>query len=112
MNEEVKAIHEFYVAGVKFHQLKECIDDIKVGDFLNLVLEPTNKYDPNAVRIEYCTIEKSFMLGYVPAKISASVTADMMISNLRCEVIEVNPKEKPWVQLKVALFVDQDVSSR
>jgi hypothetical protein len=97
--------YEFFVAGVKFHQLKECISELKVGDHLSLILEPTNKFDPNAVRIEYYSSEqdKTFMLGYVPAKMSASVSAAFMINTLSCEVIELNPDEKPWMQLKVAI---------
>lgn len=107
-------LYEFYVAGVKFHELHKCIKELKEGDFLSLVLEPNNKYDPNAVRIEYNSSEQdsTFMLGYTPAKISASVTADLTIANLSCIVTEVNPDEKPWLQLKVAIMEDIDVSNR
>jgi len=107
-----KSMYEFYVAGVKFHELHKCINELDEGMYLNLVPEPTNQYDPNAVQIIYSNEneDKNSMLGYVPAKISALVTADLEISDLECKIIELNPSEKPWKQLKVLIKeVEEDV---
>jgi len=105
MTEETKATHEFYVAGVKFHELKHCTSEIKVGDTLSMVAEPTNKFDPNAVRLEFNSLnqDRSFMTGYVPAKISASVSAALVVGSPKCVVTEVNPEKETWEQLKVAI---------
>lgn len=98
-------MYEFYVAGVQFHQLKTCINEVEEGNHLSLTAEPTNKYDPNAVRIEFQSLnqDKTIMLGYVPAKISAAVSASMMINPLDCVVKELNRDKKPWEQLKVVI---------
>jgi hypothetical protein len=102
---------EFFVAGVQFHQLKTVIKGIQPGDILTLRAEPTNKYDPNAVRIELGDV----MLGYVPAKqgnLSAKVSGLLQIERLLCRVLEVNPDAKTWEQLKVEIvsMVDEAIT--
>lgn len=92
---------QFYIAGVRHHKIYEVMDELEVGGQLGLTLEPTNKYDPNAVRItKYGT-----MIGYVPGKISAQITAALMSgeNNVTCEVVEFNPAEKPWKMCKVVV---------
>ena len=105
-----EADYEFYVAGVKFHELHKCIKEIEGGTNLSMTLEPTNKFDPNAVRLEFQSLNqnKTFMVGYVPAKLSATISAAVETDTPQCLVTEVNPDEKPWKQLKVAIFVEGD----
>ena len=107
--------YEFYVAGVKFHQLKDCIDKIKVGETLTLVSEPENPYDPNAVAIKFYhvteTSDAEYMLGYVPAKFSAEVTALMEVFDVECTVKEINKTAKPWEQLKVKIAEEASSAS-
>ena len=91
----------FYIAGVKFHQAKSCVDKIKKDDFLKLVPEPDNKYDPNAIIISY----SDTVLGYVPMKFSAEVSAFMEIAdNPTCTVVEINPTAPTYEQLKVKIY--------
>lgn len=108
MNEEKEKLYEFYVAGVQHHQLKTCINEVQVGDELEMIPEPTNKYDPNAIQLLYPTGDEEFtMVGYVPAskgEYSAKVSAEMMIRDLKCIVTEINPSAKTWEQLKVAII--------
>jgi len=93
--------HEFYIAGVQHHQLRSCIDELKVGDYLSLVLEPTNKFDPNAVRIEH----EGVMCGYVPRKLSAEVSAAIIVGNFGdfpgCEITHIDKSAKTWEMCKV-----------
>ena len=106
MTEESKPLYQFYVAGVKFHELHKCIKEIQPGEHLAMREEPTNPYDANAVRLEYSSLnlDEEVMVGYVPKKFSAEVTAGLTVSDLYCEVLEVNPSAKTWEQLKVAIF--------
>jgi len=92
---------QFYIAGVRHHDIHKVVDELKVEGRLSLSLEPTNKYDPNAVRIE----SEGTMIGYVPAKISAQVTAAVTSGkhNIVCEIVEFNPAEKPWKMCKVVV---------
>lgn len=96
---------EFFVAGVQHHSLHKFMPEIQVGDHLMLVKEPENKYDHNAIKIVYHAADDAFgMLGYVPGKISAAVTAFLDYSeNPTCIVTDITPEAKPWNQLKVVI---------
>jgi hypothetical protein len=96
------SIAKFYVAGVQFHELKSISDKIEPGANLQLVQEPTNQYDPNAVRIEFM----NFMLGYVPKKFSAMVAGYMTVETVTCTVIAIDMKRKTYEQLEVELTVE------
>jgi len=93
--------YEFYVAGVQHHDIYKVTDKMKEGDFLSMVLEPSNRYDPNAVRLEFLDI----MIGYVPMKISAEVSALIMTDEglWCCKIIELKWDEKSWKQVKVSV---------
>lgn len=99
----------FYIAGVQFHDMKRAIRHLSEGQSLQLVLEPTNKYDPNAVRIEHSEHDESFMLGYAPKKLSSEIAAMIeMGKHLECKIVELNPNEKPWNQCKVEIREVED----
>jgi len=95
-------IAKFYVAGVQFHELKTIAHEINNGDFLQLVLEPTNQYDPNAVQIHF----KDVMLGFVPKKFSAMVSGYITIEPVTCMVVNIDMKRKTYEQLEVELTVE------
>ena len=112
--EESQPLYEFYVAGVQFHELHTCIKEMAIGDTLSLIPEPSNKYDPNAVRIEFNSLnqDKEIMLGFVPkakGDFSSKVSAAIMIRNLRCEILEINPEASTWERLKVGIFDNDEV---
>ena len=101
----------FFVAGVQFrprHEIDSASKLMNVGDQLGLVPEPENKFDPNAVKIEYNTetangVETVF-LGYVPKKFSSEVSALIGIgAEIQCIVDEVNPAAKTYEMFKVTI---------
>ena len=93
--------YEFFIAGVQFHQAKTIINDLSPDDELDMVEEPSNKFDPNAVALLYNEV----MLGYVPAKFSASVTAFLETAdNPVCILKKVDPKAKTYEQLFVKIY--------
>ncbi len=79
------------------------IDDLSEGNHLLLIPEPSNKYDPNAVRIEYDDLVKPrVMLGFVPKKFSSEVAAALEIGKvLECVLAELNKGAKQWEMAKV-----------
>lgn len=96
--------HNFFIAGVQFHELHKVIKSLEIGNNFELVPEPTNKFDPNAVRLEYNTSNETIMCGYIPKKFSAEVAAMISIGKcLECKIIELNPEKKPWEQCKVTI---------
>ena len=111
---------QFFIAGVQFRpkgDISIATHKMNVGDQLGLVPEPENKFDPNAVKIEY-NIETalgavSAFLGYVPKKYSSEVSAMLGIgAPIVCIVDEVNPDAKTYEMIKVtvAIPVDEDTS--
>ena len=106
---EAHTAWEFYIAGVQHHKLHTCIGELKEGQCLSLIPEPTNRYDPCAVQICYPTQDSVVMLGYVPQRISPQVNAAVVDGNstISCKILEINPEEKPWKQCKVVIKVEK-----
>ena len=105
----------FFVAGVQFRppdEISKAMREIKIGDRLNLLPEPSNRFDPNAVKIIFVDeFEGSEMifLGYVPKKFSAEVSAMLEAEvDLDCIVEEVNPSAHPWEMCKVTIKEVED----
>ena len=95
---------KFFVAGVKFHQAKECLSRLEEGMTLMMVPEPTNKYDANAVMLIAQVEDEKFMLGYAPMKISSAVSAFLEYAEMPyCELVKVDPTSKTWTQLEVVI---------
>ena len=91
---------EFYIAGVKFHQMGTVIKELDEGMELDLLPEPDNKFDANAVKIMY----EDVMCGYVPKTISADVAAALELGKeLICTIIELDPTKPTYEQCKVAI---------
>ena len=80
--------------------LQKVIEDLKEDDELDLICEPDNKFDPNAIRIEF----EDTMLGYVPKKFSAEVSAALEVGHdLECKITKLTPSAKPWEQCEVTI---------
>jgi len=103
MNEEPFEI-EFYVAGVKFYNLYDVIKELKEEDLVQLIPEPSNKYDKFAIRIEALDT----MIGYVP-KLRSQLLSELIISGkiLKATILKINPDSEPWDTLKV--LVEEEV---
>lgn len=99
-DKDYKVTHKFFIAGVRFHELNSVIDEIAEGNKLTLIPEPSNKFDPNAVKIEY----QGFMLGYVPKRISSEVVAMIEVGKeVKCILTELNKNADPWEKVKVEI---------
>lgn len=98
----------FFIAGVKFRpreEIAKAANAMKEGDKLTLVPEPTNKFDPNAVKIvDDCPSGISTFLGYVPKKFSAEVAGLLEAGiELDCIVKTVKPQGKSWEMMEVTI---------
>jgi len=101
----------FYIAGVQFRPREQTLKGmraIKEGNHLDLIPEPENKFDPNAVKIEY-NFEtpdgiESIHLGYVPKKFSSEVAGLLSIGvDIECIVQVINPEASPWEMCRVTI---------
>lgn len=87
----------FYIAGVQHHELNKVLGLIEEGCTLDLVSEPTNKFDSNAIKIMCGQV----MTGYVPRKFSADVTAWLTLGPVKCVITKLNKAAKPWEMCQV-----------
>ena len=98
---------EFFIAGVKFHNLKEVINQLSEGDELEIVPEPENKFDSNAVALKF----NGTMCGYVPKTYSAEISAaieTLGVDSVICEIVKLNPQAPPWEQCLVKVYESKD----
>ena len=108
MEEEKKKDFKFYVAGVQFREDWESrLSELEVGDDIDLIPEPTNKYDQYAVKVLF----GSTMLGYVPAKTGESKIVNMLMEKYPNSIVgvvtKVDPKEKPWNALQIKVMKEK-----
>lgn len=111
MRKENEMNRKFFIAGVQFRpsdEIRKVKELIKNKDYLKLVPEPSNKFDPNAIKIEYdLKTDKgivSIHLGYVPKKFSSEVAGLLEHGiELVCNVEEINPDAKPWELFQVVI---------
>lgn len=91
----------FFIAGVQHHRIQDVIADLDEGTELDLVPEPDNKFDPNAVRI----MSGETMLGYVPKKFSSEVSSLIEIhgDKVACYIELLDKKAKPWEMCRVSV---------
>ena len=96
-------IQDSPLAGFRYHAGHRVWQDLAVGDRLELIREPDNRFDPNAVRIEWYG-EK---LGYVPRKENATLAwaldrGDPIRARISRLVWHPNRRER----LRFEVFVD------
>lgn len=66
-------VHTALAAGLSHHEAKAVWDELKPGDALELVREPANPHDPNAVRVDW----QSHVLGYLPRTDSPDIARQL-----------------------------------
>lgn len=114
MTEEIpyKVTHKFYIAGVQHHKMHKILDKLEEGFYLQLVPEPTNKYDPNAIKIVFPTTQEEVMCGYVPKRFSSEVSAAIELDKiLECVIVTFNKTAKPWEQCEVEIREIEEVEN-
>ena len=71
--EAVIIVQRSPLAGFRHYDGARVLRELKAGDRLELVREPRNPYDANAVRVEWQGVK----LGYVPRRDNAAVARQM-----------------------------------
>lgn len=104
MYEPCKCIDTFYVAGFQRYDGMMVVHDIAAGDFLNMVPEPDNPYDPDAIKLEF----NGTKIGYVPKEKNGLAALFAFYGHedvFECRVTQVDPQAEPWKQVRVSLFI-------
>jgi HIRAN domain len=88
------------LAGFRYHEANAVWKDLKLGDRLELVREPANPHDSNAVRVEW----RGRMLGYVPRAENAALAWAMdrgEAVSARISVLRAHPNTRLRVEFEV-----------
>jgi hypothetical protein len=89
---------KFPIAGVKFRgaEVYALLKTLENGTVFELEPEPTNAFDPNAVKINYNDGEKDIHVGYVPKNFSAEISAALEIEPVVCIASDFSGDKKTW----------------
>jgi hypothetical protein len=90
------------LAGIQFYTAKEWWAEMQVDDRLQLIREPDNRHDANAIRVEW----KGHKLGYVPRRENQAVAQEMdRGAHLEASISKLQRHRSPWQRLKMDIYV-------
>lgn len=97
-------IADFNIAGMRFWDGATVLSKLKTGKGLDLVAEPGNPADPDAVAI----YRKGVKLGYIPREENALPAQLLRFGHddvLECRILKVDKDADTWKQVHVGLYV-------
>ncbi|MBI5901455.1 MAG: HIRAN domain-containing protein [Rhodocyclales bacterium] len=90
------------LAGFKYHAGEDLWPELREGDRLDLVREPDNDYDANAVRVEW----RGNKLGYLPRAENRAVAAAMDNGDkVDARIAKLRQHRNPWQRMLIEVFV-------
>ena len=96
----------FHIAGFTYWNGIEVFDLLKIGAKLHLEAEPTNGYDPNAVKILF----KETMLGYIPRDNNGDISKFLRLGHIDLFDIRINritPESHPEKQINIVVRINK-----
>lgn len=97
-----------HVAGFQYHAGLTLLDRLVSGQPLELVREPDNPHDVQAVRIDW----QGHKLGYVPREHNAEIAARLDDGEaLRAHIIDIAPDAEPWRRVGFVVEKATDVQT-
>lgn len=98
-----------FVRGFQYYEGPALIDQINRSGLLELVREPDNPYDKNAIALHF----NKRKIGFVPAE-SNEVLARLLDADLlplQAEITHVEPKTAPWENVHIAVYALKEMAS-
>jgi HIRAN domain len=91
------------LAGYRYGEAAEVWPEMQVGDALDLVPEPGNPHDPNAVRVEW----RGRKLGYVPQRQNAALAWGLERGTaLRARVSRLADHPNPARRIEFEVYIE------
>lgn len=89
------------LAGFQYHAGRELWPQLRVGDPLTLVREPDNRFDANAVRVEW----RGRKIGYVPRRENADVARLLDRGQaLEARIVRLAEVRDPWSRVRFEIL--------
>lgn len=93
-----------HVAGTShLENLDKVMEEIWTGNWVNLIREPENKYDCNAIRVES---ENGLKLGYVPKKRAEDLSAILNLGVKLYGRLASLDYEASWARIELEIYAD------
>ncbi|MBU1689907.1 MAG: HIRAN domain-containing protein [Gammaproteobacteria bacterium] len=90
------------LAGFRYYEGKKLWSEMKVGDALHLVREPSNSYDAKAVRVEW----QGHKLGYVPRADNEALARFMdRGSKAEARITRLKKSRNPWQRMEFEVYL-------
>lgn len=90
------------LAGSQYHAASRVWENLREGDRLTLVREPTNRHDRNAIRVDW----NGQTLGYVPRRENRSVAAALDAGEaLEARISKLREVEDPWLKVEFEIYL-------
>ncbi len=96
----------FSIAGFTYWDGLEVFDELKIGTELTLEAEPTNGYDPNAVKILF----GETMLGYIPRGENEEISKFLQLGYTElfsARISRINPEMHTEKQISVRVKINK-----
>lgn len=95
-------IQQCPLAGFQYHEGEALWSQMRAGNRLELVREPANPFDDNAIRIEW----NGHKLGYIP-RIQNQATARLLDEGARLEarIGRLETNSNPWNRVEVEVWL-------
>ena len=91
------------LAGSQYYAVGEQWREMQVGDQLDLIREPENRYDRKAIRVEW----RGHKLGYVPRAENRAVAAAMDRGDkLVARIAKLTEHVNPWLRVEFEVFAE------
>lgn len=91
------------LAGSQYYRLDQLQENMRVGDALELVREPDNRHDKNAVSVRW----RGQALGYLPRKENRAVAKALDDGeSVRATVEKLTADADPWKRLRISVFIE------
>jgi hypothetical protein len=103
----VKVYDKFYllqcfVAGFTHYHGPENLEHLREGEIIQLVREPDNKYDAEAIALHW----NGLKIGFIPARYNFTLARliDIQIPELHAEITHIKTESAPWENVAVAIY--------
>jgi hypothetical protein len=91
------------LAGFRYHAPAELFHELRVGDALELVREPDNPHDANAVAVSW----RGRKLGYLPRRQNAALAWGLdRGERLQARISRLAPHPNPARRIEIEVFVE------
>lgn len=91
------------LAGSQYYAANEIWQELKVGDALDLIREPSNRHDRHAIRVEW----RGHKLGYLPRAENRAVAAALdQGDKLVARIARLSEDPNPWRRVELAVYAE------